>query len=58
MEDKMFEINMDNMYVDELIKCLLGDGYILHLTPCHYKDRTDTVIIEIDEKDASFIGRK
>ena len=56
MEDKIFEIKTDNLYIDELIKCLLNDGYILHLTPCHYKDGADTVMVEVDEKDASFVG--
>lgn len=53
----IIEIRKSNMYLEEFIKCLLNDGEIVELTPCTYKTKPDTIMIETKGKDESYIAK-
>lgn len=58
MSDKIFEIKTDKYFDsyrgDDVIRCLLEQGYILTITPVKYNDDKYSMMIEIGDIDDSF----
>lgn len=56
---KIIELNtneyFNHMLADDVIHGLLGNGYVLNITPCKYYGNKYTVMIEIGDIDESFI---
>ena len=54
----IIEIKVDEYFDsyngNELIRCLLSNGYALTLTPTKYNDNKYSIMIEIGEVDESF----
>lgn len=61
MSSKIIELNanecFNDMLADDVIHGLLGNGYVLNITPCKYNSYKYTVMIEIGEIDDSFIDK-
>lgn len=56
---KIIELNTNSCFsdilADDVIHGLLGNGYVLNITPCKYNNDKYTIMIEIGEIDDSFI---
>ena len=57
MKNNTFEIKVDKYFDsyngEQLIKCLLENGYVLTLTPNKYSENNYSLIIDIGEVDES-----
>ena len=58
MNNKIFEIKVDEYFDsyhgNELINCLLSNGYVLTLTPTKYSRDRYAIMVEIGDVDESF----
>ena len=58
MNNKIFEIKVDeyfdSYYGNELINCLLSNGYVLTLTPTKYGRDRYAIMVEVGDVDESF----